>query len=120
MIATATQLTIESIAQAYENSILDKKLPLREIFICGGGAKNPTLLERLQIRLPQVKISRLEDSGVDPQFVEAQAFAIYGFLAILGKNLGGTWTGSTEFGPPGHIIPGENWKTLIKKISLLL
>ncbi|MBC7693404.1 MAG: anhydro-N-acetylmuramic acid kinase [Methylotenera sp.] len=117
LVATATALTVESIARAYEAFVLKKRLPLKNVYICGGGARNPMLLLWLNDRLPQVKFSTLEDAGLEPQFIEAQAFALYGYLSLRGQPLGGSWTGAQGFGPPGHIIPGENWDHVLKAIT---
>lgn len=131
LVATATALTVESIARAYErfilcnnlyNNLYNKKMPLGEIYLCGGGAKNPTLVQWLQRRLPDIKI--FSDcggfggfGGFDAQFVEAEAFAVFGFLSLLGQPLGGEWTGAKKWGPPGHIIPGKNWLKVVAKLE---
>ena len=117
LVATATAITVESIAQAYEHAILDRGLPLSEIFFCGGGAKNPTLLAWIQSRLPEVEIRTLDEEGFDSQLVEAQAFAYFGLLSLLGEPIGGNWTGAKEFGPPGCLTPGKNWDELWRKFS---
>lgn len=116
LVATATAITTASIALAYENAILRKKLPLQTIYFCGGGAKNPTILEALRLKLPGVEILSLQDAGYDPQLVEAQAFAYYGCRALLGMPLGGPWTGARGFAPPAHLIPGENWQTVMSRL----
>jgi len=117
LVATATALTVESIAQAYEKIILHRNLPLSTIYFCGGGAKNLAILAALTQRLPEIKISTLSQIGLDGQLIEAQAFAFYGFLSLLGQPLGGSWTGAGSFGPPGHIVPGKNWMKLAAKLN---
>lgn len=122
LVATATAITVESIGRAYEDAIFKKKLPLSKIFICGGGAKNPVLLNWLSDRLPKVEFLELTHSGLDPQLIESQAFAYFGFLSLLGQPLGGNWTGAKGFGPPGQITPGKNWIEvlgLMQKMALL-
>lgn len=116
LVATATALTVESIGQAYEKEILKRGLPLSKIFFCGGGAKNPTLTGWISDRLPGVEVLSLEDSGLDPQLIEAQAFAYFGFLSLLGRPLGGDWTGARGFGPPGMITPGMNWAEVCARV----
>ncbi|MFL5815262.1 MAG: anhydro-N-acetylmuramic acid kinase [Bdellovibrionia bacterium] len=117
LVATATAVTAESIAHAYENFILKKRLPLKAIYITGGGAKNPALMDGLKNYLAPIQVSTLEDAGFDPQLVEAQAFAYFGFLSLLGQPLGGSWTGAQGFGPPGQITPGENWVEVVAALS---
>jgi anhydro-N-acetylmuramic acid kinase len=110
LVATATAVTVESIALSYEESILNRRLPLSKVYLCGGGARNPVLVDWLAQRLPQIEITTLTSAGFDPQLTEAQAFAYFGYLSLLGKPLGGDWTGAKGFAPAGHIIPGLNWK----------
>jgi anhydro-N-acetylmuramic acid kinase len=45
------------------------------LLVCGGGANNAHLMQRLQVLLPAVSISSTLSAGVDPQHVEAMAFA---------------------------------------------
>lgn len=108
-ITTLTELTAVSIANAYKDYILKKKLPLREVYFSGGGSFNSYLLKRIQLHLPKVKVKKVEALGLNSSFVEAEAFAYFGYLSLYGEPLGGPWTGAQAFGPPGMITPGENW-----------
>jgi anhydro-N-acetylmuramic acid kinase len=69
--ATLLELTIECIKAA----ILDSQIEVEELFLCGGGAKNNTLIKRLCAKLPNIGIQTSEALGVDPQLVEGAAFA---------------------------------------------
>lgn len=117
LVATATAVTARSIAQAYERFVLAKGLPLPAIFFCGGGAKNKTLLTWVGELLGDTVIRNLSDSGFDAQYTEAQAFAVFGFMSLIGQPLGGTWTGVKAFGPPGQITPGENWPEVVRALT---
>jgi anhydro-N-acetylmuramic acid kinase len=59
------------------------------VLVCGGGAHNPLLLQRLQQRLPGVAVSSIASVGLDPDYVEAMGFAwlAYRVLAGLPGNL---------------------------------
>jgi anhydro-N-acetylmuramic acid kinase len=114
LVATATRLTVESIAHAYEAAILERGLPLRAVYLCGGGARNRHLVETLRARLPRVRLEPLSGRGLDPQLIEAQAFALFGYLSLQGRPLGGPWTGARGFGPPGQVTPGENWLRVLR------
>jgi anhydro-N-acetylmuramic acid kinase len=46
-----------------------------ELIVCGGGAFNRHLLQRLQAGLPALRVSTSEQHGLPPQQVEATAFA---------------------------------------------
>jgi anhydro-N-acetylmuramic acid kinase len=47
-VATVTELTVESIARAYERHLSG---PVDEVYVSGGGSRNPYLVERLRRRL---------------------------------------------------------------------
>jgi anhydro-N-acetylmuramic acid kinase len=46
-----------------------------EVFVCGGGAANQQLMSRLQALLSDVPVASTSRLGMDPQAVEATAFA---------------------------------------------
>jgi anhydro-N-acetylmuramic acid kinase len=70
--ATLLQFTVESIAAALER---ERTLNLGRIFACGGGVRNAQLMIRLRERLPNCEIFSTSGSGIDPDMVEATAFA---------------------------------------------
>ncbi len=115
LVATATEITARSISDAYV-----KEAPHTDvIYFCGGGAKNPTLLNRIQVLLPQIRIEVLPAHWSSPQFVEAEAFAYFGARALLGQSIGGSWTGVKTPGSPASLtIPcDKSWKKLIHQIQ---
>ncbi|MGK5084900.1 anhydro-N-acetylmuramic acid kinase [Bdellovibrionota bacterium FG-1] len=116
LVATATAITVKTMALAYQRAILAKRLPLHAIYLCGGGAANPALIQGLQNELTQTIVKTLDQVGFDSKLVEAQAFAYYGFLALCGKACSGPWTGARGFVPPAHIIPGPNWVELVSTL----
>lgn len=63
------ELTVRTIADSCR---LDQAA---EVFICGGGAANPLLMSRLQAVLGEVPVRSTTSLGMDPQAVEATAFA---------------------------------------------
>ncbi len=69
--ATLVELTAATVAAAVSN------LPgaAANCYVCGGGAHNGYLLERLQRRLPRCGLQTTGALGMDPDFVEAAAFA---------------------------------------------
>jgi len=69
--ATLCELTTHSVARA-----IDRWAPnTAEVFVCGGGASNATLLESLARRLPGRPVETTRNAGLDPDWVEATAFA---------------------------------------------
>ncbi len=69
--ATLTQLSIESISTAIEEHSHD----CDEVYVCGGGAFNTRLMLGLKNRLPNIKLKTTTELGIDPEWVEATAFA---------------------------------------------
>ena len=69
--ATLVELTVTTIANALAGL---PDLPAN-CFVCGGGAHNQYLLERLAHKLPQCGVATTSALGLDPDFVEAVAFA---------------------------------------------
>ena len=69
--ATLVELTARSIAGGIG------QLPTvpEECFICGGGVHNDYLLKRLRHALPNCQIQSTSQLGLDPDYVEAVAFA---------------------------------------------
>ena len=68
--ATLCELTARTIT----NAVNVECSGVEEIFLCGGGARNVFLVERLE-RLLQRPVSPTDKLGVDVQWVEAFAFA---------------------------------------------
>ena len=46
-----------------------------ELLVCGGGVHNPELMRRIALQLPGHRVSTTADAGLDPDWVEAAAFA---------------------------------------------
>lgn len=78
--ATLLQLTTRSIASA----ILDYCPNTKEIYICGGGARNNALVSHLKEALPEKRVALTDNLGVDADWVEGYAFAWLAKQAILG------------------------------------
>ena len=47
----------------------------QELHVCGGGAHNGVLMQRIRAQLPGVKVATTAALGIDPDWVEALAFA---------------------------------------------
>ena len=67
--ATLAELTAVSIADAASDFAAE------ELFVCGGGARNGWLMRRLAALLPACPVATTATLGIDPQSVEALAFA---------------------------------------------
>ncbi len=69
--ATLCALSAVTIADA----VTDFAPDTADLLVCGGGAHNPTLMRDLQARLPGVSVAPTSVAGLDPDWVEAVAFA---------------------------------------------
>jgi anhydro-N-acetylmuramic acid kinase len=79
--ATLSELTAKTVADA-----VNRHAPQAgELFVCGGGAHNADLLQRLGRHLPGTRIATTAVVGLDPDWVEAVAFAWLAMRALAGK-----------------------------------
>ena len=69
--ATLLELTALTVIESLQSAQADT----RELLVCGGGAHNTTLMKRLARLLPNASVSSTATHGVDPDWVEAMAFA---------------------------------------------
>ena len=69
--ATLMQLTAESIADQVNNL----GVPISEVYVCGGGVFNSGLMQLLADAMPDSSLSSTAQLGLDPNWVEACAFA---------------------------------------------
>lgn len=79
--ATLTELTTRSIIQAL--NFLPAKAD--EIYVCGGGSHNRYLLARLQAQAPDIPVATTATLGLDPDWVEAVAFAWLAHRTLTGE-----------------------------------
>lgn len=73
LIATLTALTARTIGDAYRQWLLPRGLD--EMFVTGGGARNPALMQMIRRELPALQVRTGEELGIDGDAKEAVAFA---------------------------------------------
>lgn len=78
--ATLLELTARSIC----DSLLRAQPDTQDLLVCGGGARNIALMGRLQALLPDCLVVSTADYGVDPDWIEAMAFAWLAHCCIEG------------------------------------
>lgn len=78
--ATLLELTVEAVALCLQQSGF---CPGR-LIVCGGGAANTQLMKRLETRLPDATLESSAEHNLDPQLVEACAFAWLASQTIQG------------------------------------
>jgi anhydro-N-acetylmuramic acid kinase len=83
IIATAVELTAQSIADAYHRFIPE---PVTEVVVSGGGARNPALVDTIAAHLSPITVTRFDDLFFDGEAKEAVAFALMGYLFVEGRS----------------------------------
>lgn len=106
ILATATALTAESIARALQPYQEDRDAD--HLYVCGGGAHNPALIDQIAHRLQGVSVRSVEAIGYNPDAVEALLFAWLAACHVSGwpGNLP-TVTGARRAVVLGELIPGS-------------
>lgn len=69
--ATLLELTALTIVESLQAA----QAETQELLVCGGGAHNAALMQRLAALLPGTQVNSTALYGVDPDWVEAMAFA---------------------------------------------
>lgn len=103
--ATLVELTAVSVARALAGAAPTE----HELIVCGGGAHNAYLLERLALQLPGVDIMSTDAFGIAPDWIEASAFAWLAERYVLGRtgNLPSV-TGASRATILGALYPGRH------------
>lgn len=118
-VATLTELTAATIADAYARFAPG---PIGEVIVAGGGARNPTLMERLRAQLTErlgksVLLRTHADLGIDDKAKEGIVFAFIAYQTLHGAagNVAAC-TGANRAQILGQIAPGNNFQTLLQQI----
>jgi anhydro-N-acetylmuramic acid kinase len=69
--ATLCRLTANTISTALQNEMPN----CQRVIVCGGGVHNPIVMQHLRDQLSTIAIDSSQAHGLDPNFVEATAFA---------------------------------------------
>ncbi|WP_343668062.1 anhydro-N-acetylmuramic acid kinase [Chitinophaga sp.] len=91
MMATLTRFSADTITDALL-SVLDANKSYA-VYMSGGGAHNPLLVELIKARMPHLKIKTTSELGIAGDAKEAVLFAILANEAVMGEGI--------NFGKPG-------------------
>lgn len=113
-LATITRITAQNIIEQYRR-FYQRPDKIDEIFMCGGGARNPNIIKFMKQELPNTAILKLDDVGIPSDAKEAVSFAQQALETILGRAAlvpinSDTVTPNTI---SGKIAPGLRWREIM-------
>ena len=82
ILATLTAFTARSVGDAYRRWLMPRGVD--EVVLTGGGAKNPTLVQRIEEELRPLPLAPAGALGLDPDAREAAAFAVLAWAHLRG------------------------------------
>lgn len=104
--ATLLAFTVESIALAFKQLNAQSG----EIYVCGGGAANATLMQALETRFSSFTVSKTDHVGIPSDWLEAVGFAWLGYC--YAHNIPGNLPSVT--GASRAVILGQSYVPAVK------
>ena len=102
VLRTLCELTVETAVAAVERFAPRTQ----EIYLCGGGARNPLIATRIEERAAPIRVDTTAALGIHPDWVEAAAFAWLAMRTVAGETGNApTVTGAARETVLGGIYP---------------
>ncbi len=109
--ATLSELTARSISENIQTHLKNSG----SVWICGGGAHNTHLMNRIADLCKDYSVQTTAKMGIDPDWIEAMAFAWFALRTLNGKpsNIPSV-TGASEASILGAIFPSSTFREFIR------
>lgn len=123
IVATMTHITAENILRQYKRLVAihcPSDQTIHELFICGIGARNMTIVKHLEENIPKEVITKpLEDIGIPGDVKDVVCCAQLGLEVILkfAANGGGPFEMSDQSRLLGEAVRGNNWNSLRNHVT---
>jgi anhydro-N-acetylmuramic acid kinase len=107
LLATLTALTARTVGESFRRWVVPRGVD--EVFLMGGGARNPALRDALRSELEPLAVRDGADLGLDPDARESAAFALLAWAHLQGlpANIPQA-TGAAGPRVLGSLTPGRN------------
>ena len=119
LLCSATHFVAETIALALER-MPSSQARIEEMLLTGGGQSNGMLLREIVSRLPQIKITRLQQRGINADTLDAASAAVLAVLHLdqVPANLSAV-TGAEVGRVLGQLTPGSprTWQRLLERLG---
>ena len=76
---------LELTARSLSDAIRAHAPAAEQVWLCGGGIHNPLLVQRIAACLPGITVDTTAAAGIDPDYIEAIAFAWLARQRLLGR-----------------------------------
>jgi anhydro-N-acetylmuramic acid kinase len=86
IMATAAELSVTGISHE-ALKLAGRDAALTKLYLTGGGSHNDYVRRRLAHHLPMLDVASVGDLGIDPDLVEASAYAVMGYACLRSEPL---------------------------------